>query len=61
MSRNRLVEMAAGIKGQIVGSDPEDETAHFEQCNGCKQMYDMRDLAQVLHHDQEMHEAMPVN
>lgn len=44
--------------GILQGPEPEDEAEHFELCVTCGQAFDMRDLEQVLYHDEEMHEPM---
>lgn len=44
--------------GILQGPEPEDEAEHFELCVTCGQAFDLRDLEQVLYHDEEMHEPM---
>lgn len=39
--------------------EPADEAEHFEVCVTCGQAFDLRNLGDVLHHDQEMHERLP--
>ena len=46
-------------QGKIVGPEPEDESEHFMQCRACGQYFDMRDLGQVLHHEDPGHEPIP--
>lgn len=40
---------------------PNGEIGHFYECNGCGQWVDQRRLGDVLHHDQECHEPLPLN
>jgi hypothetical protein len=49
------------IRGERVGGEPEDESEHFYTCARCGQAVDMRDLYAVFHHEQEVHEPLPVN
>jgi hypothetical protein len=46
---------------ECVGPDLADEAEHFEVCVTCGQAFDCRRLGDVLHHDSEMHEPLPVN
>lgn len=38
-----------------------DEREHFMRCGRCGQMFDMRDLGQVFHHEEVGHEPLPTN
>ncbi|TIO11074.1 MAG: hypothetical protein E5X89_17615 [Mesorhizobium sp.] len=44
---------ATGYMGRPHDREPRAEAEHFVQCPICKQMIDMRDLGQVLHHADE--------
>ena len=37
------------------GGEPEDEAEHYYVCDECGQAVDMRDIAQVLHHEDAGH------
>jgi hypothetical protein len=50
-----------GITGEPVDGEPTDEREHFEKCPVCGQAFDLRDLAQVLHHDTPDHKPIPPN
>lgn len=43
--------------GKRVGGEPENEADHFITCPVCGQTIDMRDLEEVLRHEQPGHEA----
>lgn len=47
------------IIGHRAGGDPVDEEQNFEPCPICGQRFDMRDLAQVLHHAEPVHGPVP--
>ncbi len=53
------IESAKGIKGHREGGDPEDERENFYICQTCGQPVDMRDLYQVMHHEQPVHKPIP--
>jgi hypothetical protein len=38
-----------------------EERENFEQCPECNQWYDLRELGDVLHHDQLDHEPLPLH
>ena len=38
----------------------DDEAEHFYVCEGCGQAVDMRRLGDVLYHEEEGHERLPV-
>jgi hypothetical protein len=38
-----------------------NEADHFYVCRECRSAVDMRDLAQVLHHEDEGHAPLPVS
>ena len=46
------------LKGDF--PDLEDEAKHFYVCPSCRQAVDMRRLGDVLHHEDEGHERIPV-
>ena len=48
MSKN---EDAHGIMGKRSGGEPDCESKHFFNCAQCGQAIDMRDLGQVLDHE----------
>lgn len=48
-----------GITGKRVGGEPDDEAEHFYICAECGQAVDMRDLGQVMHHEEPGHERIP--
>ena len=52
---------AAGIEGRRVGGEPLTEAEHFFTCAECGQAVDMRDLGQVLHHEQPGHGPLPAD
>jgi len=39
----------------------EDEAQHFYVCEACGQAVDMRKLGDVLHHEEQGHEPLPVH
>ncbi len=41
-----------------ISSDIEDEQQHFMKCNSCGQFLDMRDLAEVIHHEEPCHKPI---
>jgi hypothetical protein len=56
-----MVKPGEIIGKQIGGPVSEDEAEHFYVCEACGQAVDMRDLGQVLHHEEEGHEPIPVS
>lgn len=51
-----------GIRGRIVGVEPDDEREHFYVCPHCGQAVDRRELLQVLYHEtQPGHEPLKRN
>ena len=50
-----------GWKGVRVGPQPENEADHYFNCKRCGQAVDMRDLGQVLHHEQLEHEPLDLD
>lgn len=42
----------AGITGKRVGGEPTDEAEQFYVCAVCGQAVDMRDLGDVLYHEE---------
>lgn len=53
---SKLNNPGVGLIGKIDGPEPEDEREHFYICAACGQSVDMRDLGQVLHHEDYGHE-----
>lgn len=47
-----------GITGTRDDGEPADEAEHFYVCPVCRQAFDQRDLAQVIHHAQPVHEPL---
>lgn len=45
-------------EGKRIDKEVEDEREHFIQCKECGGWIDMRDLSQVLLHEQSGHEKM---
>jgi len=41
------------IIGERLGAEPQDEREHFIKCPACGRWLDMRDLGEVLAHEQE--------
>lgn len=41
------------VTGYRVGPQPKDETEHFIKCSLCGSMLDMRDLGEILIHEEE--------
>lgn len=54
---SELCEVAPGV---FHGAEPLDETEHFYVCQHCGQAVDMRELANVLYHDEPGHTPKPV-
>lgn len=58
----RLKRLAKSVgPGKRVGGEPVDEAEHFMKCRACGQAFDMRDLQQVLYHEDPGHEPKKVN
>ena len=55
---SKITNPAKGILGHREGGDPEDERENFYMCSDCGQAVDMRDLGQVLHHEENGHEPI---
>lgn len=55
------MQSGPSIIGYRVGGAPSDEEEHFEPCPICGQSFDMRDLAQVMHHAESNHDPLPEN
>ena len=49
------------LKSERIGGEPCREAEHFMRCPECGQMFDMRRLGDVLHHDEPGHEPLPLN
>jgi len=46
------------IIGERLGGEPQDEREHFIKCPACGRWLDMRDLGEVLAHE-EVYEGSP--
>jgi hypothetical protein len=55
---SRIINPGKGIIGIREGPQPADESEHFYVCAACGRAVDMRDLGQVLHHEQPKHEPI---
>lgn len=42
--------------GKRIGDEIADESEHFTTCGECGDLFDMRDLEEVLHHEEPGHE-----
>lgn len=45
------------IIGKRIGGEPENEADNFIECPECHQLIDMRDLGEVLRHEEPGHKA----
>jgi hypothetical protein len=61
VAMNRADNPAAGIRGRALDIEITDEIDHFDICPECGQAFDMRELAEVLHHDEEGHQPLPTH
>lgn len=52
---------AAGIRGRSLDVEPIDELEHYGICPECGQAFDMRELAEVFHHEEEGHQRLPTH
>lgn len=50
---------AAGTRGQLPDVDLESELEYYIACPDCGQAFDVRDLAEVYHHDEDGHAPLP--
>lgn len=55
---NKIYDAVRGIVGVRVEGEPESEGGHFYLCPSCRQSVDMRDLRQVIHHEQPGHKPV---
>jgi len=55
---NKITNGGKGIIGKREGGDPENELDNFYACAKCGQSVDMRDLGQVLHHEEVDHKKI---
>lgn len=53
----RKLDEAMSFPAKRKGGAPNDEMEHFMQCGECGQYFDMRDLVEVLRHEEPGHEA----
>jgi hypothetical protein len=62
---SRAKNELAGIKGVRVDRHGKpidvDEREHFYVCEDCGQAVDKRDLGEVFHHEEPVHERLPEN
>lgn len=47
------------IVGEVEGPEPVNEADHFARCPICGQAIDCRNLGEVLHHHQPVHDPLP--
>ncbi len=48
-------------KGRRIGPTVADESEHYLTCRACGQAFDMRDLAQMIYHEQPDHKPKPTD
>lgn len=59
MDRDEIQAKLHRIKpGVRVGGEPAREAEHFMICPECGQAFDMRNLAEVFHHEQPDHQPL---
>jgi hypothetical protein len=58
---SRIDNPGKRIIGVRDGPQPENEADHFYVCAQCGQAVDMRDLGQVIHHEQPQHEPIDLD
>ncbi|MBZ9711552.1 hypothetical protein FJW08_31970 [Mesorhizobium sp. B3-2-1] len=54
----KLSDLGLPIPGKRHDGEPSDEDGHFYKCKICGQPADMRDLRQVMWHEQPRHERL---
>ncbi|TPI32408.1 hypothetical protein FJW08_08100 [Mesorhizobium sp. B3-2-1] len=54
----KLSDLGPPIPGKPHDGEPADEGEHFYKCEICGQPVDMRDLRQVMWHEQPSHERL---
>ncbi|MER8418764.1 hypothetical protein [Mesorhizobium sp. M1329] len=54
----KLSDLDPSYPGKKHGKPVVDEREHFYRCAHCGQLVDMRDLAQVMWHEDEGHEPL---
>lgn len=52
---------AAGIRGRPLDVEPTDELEFYELCPECGQAFDLRNLSEVLYHDEQGHDPLPTH
>jgi tRNA(Ile2) C34 agmatinyltransferase TiaS len=55
---SKITNAGKGYTGKRSGGKAESEGDHFFKCRACGQPFDMRDLGQVFHHEEEGHEPI---
>ena len=55
---SKITNAGKGYTGKREGDDTVSERKHFCKCNACGQPFDMRDLGQVCHHEEEGHKPI---
>lgn len=60
MKRTRTHNIATGYKGRPHDGPVDDASKHFIYCPVCGQTFDARDLGQVFHHAEPVHQPLPV-
>lgn len=58
---DRIKSKLGEIIGNLVGSEPEDESEHFIKCGHCGQFFDGRDFGDVLYHVEPGHPPIQMN
>ncbi|MER9842543.1 hypothetical protein NKJ59_14995 [Mesorhizobium australicum] len=58
LERNELTDLGPPLPGKLHGAPVRDERDHFYACPSCGQEVDMRDLRQVIWHEEPGHEPL---
>lgn len=61
MMRMRTDNAGTGIVGTRMDKEVTDEREHFYTCDDCGQAVDMRDLGQVIHHEEPGHDPLALD
>ncbi|MER8555517.1 hypothetical protein NKH37_25640 [Mesorhizobium sp. M1217] len=56
----RTNNIATGYKGKPHDGPVDDEAKHFIYCPVCGQNFDARDLGQVFHHAEPVHQPLTI-
>ncbi|KAA3452260.1 hypothetical protein C7I87_02395 [Mesorhizobium sp. SARCC-RB16n] len=54
----KLSDLGTSIPGKRHEGEPDDEDENFYKCEICGQRLDVRDLRQVMSHEQPSHEPL---